>query len=139
MWHTEPNLANIYLIFTAFGVNAYASSKNFPGVIALSAMFCVTSLALVYNIEKCFSESSMGHVGALCIFVLLGAFFLIIRMSMDLLWYIPFLKDIMKYLTWIFALLPSYSLASGLMDIGNLVNRQECKMYCEHIFDLCLT
>ena len=71
----------------------------------------------------------MGHVGALCIFVLLGAFFLIIRMSMDLLWYIPFLREIMKYFTWIFALLPSYSLASGLMDIGNLVNRQECKMY----------
>ena len=119
----------IYLIFSAFGVNAYASPENFPGVIVLSGMFCVTSLALVYNIEKCFSESSMGHVGALCIFVLLGAFFLIIRMSMDLLWYIPFLKEIMKYLTWIFALLPSYSLASGLMDIGNLANRQECKMH----------
>ena len=121
MLHTDLNLGNISDIL-AFGVNAYASSKNFPGVIALSGMFCVTSLALVYNIEKCFSESSMGHVGALCIFVLLGAFFLIIRMSMDLLWYIPFLKEIMKYLTWIFALLPSYSLASGLMDIGNLVN-----------------
>ena len=118
------NIKNInrckYCYFVAFGADAYTSRNNFSGVMVLSTMFCITSILVVYNIEKWFTDSSMGQVGALCIFVLLGAFFLIIRMCMDFLWYIPVISKMNKYLSWIFALLPSFSLAAGLMDMGIL-------------------
>merc|ERR1712043_829 len=37
----------------------------------------------------------------------------------DFLWYIPVISKMNKYLSWIFALLPSFSLAAGLMDMAN--------------------
>ena len=101
-----------------FGVEAYTSASNFSGVILLAILFCLTSILIVYNIEKWFSDPSMGQVGALCIFVLIATMFLVIKMCMDLLWQYETINKINYYLSWFFALLPSFALAAGLMDIG---------------------
>ena len=117
---------NIFFV-TVFNIDAYTSRNNFSGVMVLSTMFCITAISVVYNIEKWFSDSSMGQVGALCIFVLIGALFLIIKMCLDFLWYIPYMLTISYYLSWIFAVLPSFSLASGLIDMG------EYLFYCRFV------
>ena len=104
-------------VILAFGTDAYTSRNNFWGVMVLSTMFCLSSISLIYNIEKWFVESSMGQVGALSIFVLLGSFFLIVTMCLDFLWWIPHMRDINRYLSWIFAFLPSYTLAIGLIEM----------------------
>ena len=106
---------------SVFGVEAYTSASNFSGVIVLAIMFCITSILIVYNIEKWFSDPSMGQVGALCIFVLIATMFLVIKMCMDLLWQYDTIAKINYYLSWFFALLPSFALASGLMDIGKFI------------------
>ena len=112
------------LHISVFGVEAYTSASNFSGVILLAIMFCITSILIVYNIEKWFSDPSMGQVGALCIFVLIATMFLVIKMCMDLLWQYDTIAKINYYLSWFFALLPSFALASGLMDIGKFIRRK---------------
>ena len=75
-------------------------------------------MAVIYNIEKWFTDPSMGHVGALCMFILIGALLIILTMMMELLWYIPNMRTASYYLTGIFTLFPSYALAGGLLEMG---------------------
>ena len=111
-------ISKVTFYFLVFGVEAYTKPSNFAGIIVLSIFFCITSILIVYNIEKWFSDPSMGQVGALCIFVLIATMFLVIKMCMDLLWQFDTIANMNYYLSWVFALLPSFALASGLMEIG---------------------
>ena len=106
---------------SVFGVDAYAKPSNFAGIIVLAIMFDITSILIVYNIEKWFSDPSMGQVGALCIFVLIATMFLVVKMCMDLLWQYDTIAQLNYYLSWIFSLLPSFALAAGLMEIGKIL------------------
>lgn len=112
-----------------FGVDAYAKPSNFAGIIVLAIMFDITSILIVYNIEKWFSDPSMGQVGALCIFVLIATMFLVVKMCMDLLWQYETIAQLNYYLSWIFSLLPSFALAAGLMEIGKILT---VKMFIHH-------
>ena len=116
-------IANVTFYFLVFGVEAYTKPSNFAGIIVLSIFFCITSILIVYSIEKWFSDPSMGQVGALCIFVLIATMFLVIKMCMDLLWQFDTIANINYYLSWVFALLTSFALASGLMEIGESLNQ----------------
>ena len=87
-------------------------------------MFDITSILIVYNIEKWFSDPSMGQVGALCIFVLIATMFLVVKMCMDLLWQYDNIAQLNYYLSWIFSLLPSFALAAGLMEIGMIFTQK---------------
>ena len=116
-------ISNFTFHFLVFGVEAYTKPSNFAGIIVLSIFFCITSILIVYNIEKWFSDPSMGQVGALCIFVLIATMFLVIKMCMDLLWQFDTIANMNYYLSWVFALLPSFALASGLMEIGESLNQ----------------
>ena len=76
-------------IFLAFDLSAFTANQNLLSVCVLILSFWLASEALVYLLEPCFSEPSMGQLFFICANVMIGMITLVTSLILQMLWWIP--------------------------------------------------
>ena len=122
--------------FSVFDIRSYTARDNLVSIIILFLSFCMTSMSIIYNIEKWFIDPTMGQVVALCSFIIVGAIGIITVLLVELLWFIPHMKLVKWYLTHILCVFPPYAFASGVMDMSKYKNLNIFKQSCLCILDI---
>lgn len=99
-------LASVVLL--AFQIPSYTDRSNFPAMLTLVFMYCLTTSAAVYNMEKMFDDASMGQMMALSLNILTGILCMLLIMILQMLWWMKVPSNrrigqkIMNCLSWEF-------------------------------------
>ena len=90
-------------VILGFDISSFTARQNLPAALLLIFSFWLASASLVYILEKCFDEPSMGQLVILCGNVLIGLTTLIITLILQALWWVGVSGEVTFYLH-IFAL-----------------------------------
>ena len=75
-------------VILGFNISSFTARQNLPAALLLIFAFWLASAAIVYCLEKCFDEPSMGQLVILCGNVLIGLITMIVTLILQALWWI---------------------------------------------------
>ena len=104
-------LALATLIIFAFQVRSFTANDNLGASVLLMLLYCTASNSLVYLLEKCFREPSMGQIIVLTSFIFTSLLSCITMLLMTMFWWIRPLQKAKKVLEVLLLIFPPYALS----------------------------
>ena len=99
------------LIILAFQVRSFTANDNLGASVLLMLLYCLASNSLVYLLEKCFREPSMGQIIVLTSFIFTSLLTCITMLLLTMFWWIRPLQKAKEILQVLLLVFPPYALS----------------------------
>ena len=101
------------LVIFLFQVRSFTANQNLGASLVLMLLYCTASNSLVYLLEKCFREPSMGQIIVLTSFIFTSLLTSITMLMLTMFWWIRPLQKAKEVLEIFLLIFPPYALSKS--------------------------
>ena len=101
------------LVIFLFQVRSFTANQNLGASLVLMLLYCTASNSLVYLLEKCFREPSMGQIIVLTSFIFISLLTSITMLMLTMFWWIRPLQKAKEFLEIFLLIFPPYALSKS--------------------------
>ena len=101
------------LVIFLFQVRSFTANQNLGASLVLMLLYCTASNSLVYLLEKCFREPSMGQIIVLTSFIFTSLLTSITMLMLTMFWWIRPLQKAKEFLEIFLLIFPPYALSKS--------------------------